>query len=234
MISVAMAVYNGEKYIKEQICSILAQLSKDDELVISYDDSCDNTLNIINGLRGNDSRIRLINGPNKGLIKNFENAIVNCSNEYIFLSDQDDVWCENKVSEVMSIFEKSDVDLVLHDAKVVDENLNVLFPSFFERRNSKKGLFNNVIKNSYIGCCMAFKASLKNKILPFPEKIPMHDQWIGLIAGKYGKVEFLNKTLLLYRRHDETITKGKRADVITMLKWRARILNELFKRSKNL
>lgn len=234
MISVAMAVYNGEKYIKEQICSILAQLSKDDELVISYDDSCDNTLNMINGLRGNDSRIRLINGPNKGLIKNFENAIVNCSNKYIFLSDQDDVWCENKVSEVMSIFEKSDVDLVLHDAKVVDENLNVLFPSFFGRRNSKKGLFNNVIKNSYIGCCMAFKASLKNKILPFPEKIPMHDQWIGLIAEKCGRVEFLNKTLLLYRRHDETITKGKRADVITMLKWRARILNELFKRSKNL
>ena len=193
MISVAMAVYNGEKYIKEQICSILAQLSKDDELVISYDDSCDNTLNIINGLRGNDSRIKLVNGLSKGLIKNFENAIVNCSNEYIFLSDQDYVWCENK-----------------------------------------KGLFNNVIKNSYIGCCMAFKASLKNKILPFPEKIPMHDQWIGLIAEKYGKVEFLNKTLLLYRRHDETITKGKRADVITMLKWRARILNELFKRSKNL
>ena len=234
MISVAMAVYNGEKYIKEQICSILAQLSKDDELVISYDDSCDNTLNIINGLRGNDSRIKLVNGLSKGLIKNFENAIVNCSNEYIFLSDQDDVWCENKVSEVMSMFEKSDVDLVLHDAKIVDENLNVLFPSFFGRRNSKKGLFNNVIKNSYIGCCMAFKASLKNKILPFPEKIPMHDQWIGLIAEKYGKVEFLNKTLLLYRRHDETITKGKRADVINMLKWRARILNELFKRSKNL
>ena len=89
-ISVAMATYNGEKYIKKQIESILINLNKDDELIISDDGSKDKTLDIIKSIK--DKRIKIISGPKQGVIKNFENALNNCTGEYIFLSDQDDIW----------------------------------------------------------------------------------------------------------------------------------------------
>ena len=133
-ISVAMATYNGEKYIKEQLESILRQLNVNDEVVISDDGSTDNTIKIVNDFK--DSRIKIICGPKKGIIKNFENAIKNCTGKYIFLSDQDDIWLDNKVNEVLNCF-KSDITCVLHDAKIVDTNLNAIDDSFFKFRKSK-------------------------------------------------------------------------------------------------
>lgn len=102
MISVAMASFNGEKYIKKQILSILDNLNEDDELVISDDGSTDCTLQIIKEFQ--DSRIKLIKGNHEGINKNFENAIVHCMGDYIFLSDQDDEWYPSKVSTVMKYF----------------------------------------------------------------------------------------------------------------------------------
>ena len=128
-ISVAMATFNGEKYIKEQIETILENLSDNDELVISDDGSTDNTLDIISDY--NDSRIKLISGPKKGIKKNFENAINNCEGDYIFLSDQDDIWNSNKIEEVMKVFHEKNVMLVIHDAKIVDSDNNLLEKSFF-------------------------------------------------------------------------------------------------------
>ena len=96
-VSVAMASFNGEKYISTQIKTILENLTENDELVISDDGSTDGTRRIIEGF--NDSRIRLLEGPKQGVKKNFENAIRNCSGKYIFLSDQDDVWmCGKRAS----------------------------------------------------------------------------------------------------------------------------------------
>lgn len=222
-----MAVFNGEKYIKEQINSILPQLSPEDELIISYDKSSDNTLKIIKELSIVDNRIKIIKGPALGVIKNFECAIANCKNEYIFLSDQDDIWLPNKVSCVLKEFQNTNADLILHDAIIVDENLQELNNSFFKKRNSKKGILNNIIKNSYIGCCMAFKKDLRQRFLPFPKSIPMHDQWIGLVAEKYSKVSFLNEKLLNYRRHKKNETKDVHSTISNMLRWRATLLKKL-------
>lgn len=229
-ISVAMATFNGEKYIKEQIETILENLSDNDELVISDDGSTDNTLDIISDY--NDSRIKLISGPKKGIKKNFENAINNCEGDYIFLSDQDDIWNSNKIEEVMKVFHEKNVMLVIHDAKIVDSDNNLLEKSFFSYRNSGKGILKNIIKNTYIGCCMAFSNKLRNKIIPIPDNIEMHDQWIGLISELYGDSYFLNEKLISYRRHENNNSKMQHYKLKKMLKNRIILIFNLIRRKK--
>ena len=220
-VSVAMATYNGEKYIKEQINSILKNLKQDDELVISDDGSKDNTIRIIQEYQKEDSRVKLFEGPKKGVKQNFANAIEKSNGEYIFLADQDDVWNDNKVKEVLKVFEEKGVTLVIHNCEIVNENLEKTDKTFFEFRNSGKGIIKNIWKNTYIGCCIAFRASMKDKILPIPNDIEMHDQWIGIINEKYGKSYFLDECLIKYRRHGDNVSKMKHYGLGKMIRNRA-------------
>ncbi len=198
MISVCIPTYNGEKYIYDQLISILSQISDCDEIIISDDSSTDNTLSIIRGI--DDPRIHIYSDNHfHSPVYNIENAIRHANGEYIFLSDQDDIWIDNKVSIMMSYLKE--YDCVVSDAIVVDSNLTTIYPSFFKLRNSGVGILKNIIKNSYVGCCMAFRSSLLTKIIPFPRNIPMHDIWIGLNAEKYGKSIFIDDRLIMYRRH---------------------------------
>lgn len=203
-ISVAMATYNGEKYIKEQIESILNNLNTNDELIISDDGSKDSTIDIIKKI--NDKRIKLINGPRLGVKQNFANAISNCNGKYIFLSDQDDIWYNGKVELVLEIFESQNCILVQHDCEIINSNKKIILDSFFKYRKCGKGILKNIYKNTYIGCCMAFRNDIKNKILPIPNNIEMHDQWIGILSETIGKVYFLKKVLLKYRRHENNVS----------------------------
>ena len=114
-ISVALAAYKGENFIGEQLSSILTQLADTDEVVVSDDFPQGKTKEIVLSMAESDKRIRYIEGPAKGLIMNFENAIKNCTGDYIFLADQDDVWLPDKVESVVEEFEKG-ADLVLHNA----------------------------------------------------------------------------------------------------------------------
>lgn len=199
MISVCMATFNGAKYIREQLDSILLQLGKDDEIVISDDHSSDETLTIIAGYQ--DSRIKVFTNPNKGLIKNFENAISKSNGDYIFLADQDDIWLPNKVQVCISEFNEG-YDLVLSDCAVFNSLTgDILHSSFYLFNGSKKGILKNMIRNSYIGCCMAFNKAVKAKVLPFPDGIPMHDSWIGIMSELQYRVKFNNSKLILYRNH---------------------------------
>ena len=158
-ISVAMATYNGEKYIKEQIDSILVNLEKNDELIISDDGSTDNTINIIKSYK--DNRIILLNGPRKGVKQNFANAISYATGKYIFLSDQDDIWMKNKVKKVLDVFDKEQAMLIVHDAIVFDNDTNkVIFNSFFKYRNSGSGVIKNIIKNTYYQYLMIEKCMI--------------------------------------------------------------------------
>lgn len=224
-VSVAMATYNGEKYIKEQIESILVNLKESDELVISDDCSSDNTIKIIKAF--NDSRIKIVKGPKLGVKKNFENAIKNTKNEIIFLADQDDIWDKNKVKIVLKNFDDS-TNLVIHDAIVVDKNLKKIENSFYKLRNSKKGFIKNLYKNSYIGCCMAFRRNYLDKILPIPNNIEMHDQWIGLKI-KQKNVKFINNKLIKYRRHDNNVSELIHHSVFIMIKNRFNFIKEYIK-----
>ena len=201
MISVCMATYNGEKYLKEQLDSILKQIKSSDELIISDDGSTDSTCTIIREYQKEYKNINLIDGPKMGVQKNFENALKKSKGDIIFLSDQDDIWMNNKVDVVLDAFQNPNVVLTLHDAQIVDQNEQVIEDSFFEHRGSQSGLFKNLWKNSYLGCCMAFHRRLLSKILPFPQVPLMHDIWIGLMALKYGRIGIIQEPLLLYRRH---------------------------------
>lgn len=202
--SVVMASYNGEQYITKQIETVLHNLSENDELIISDDGSKDATRTIVQSFMDVDKRIRLIEGPRKGVICNFESALKYARGRYIFLCDQDDVWLECKVEKVLSAM-ADDVTLVLHDAEVI-QNGRILYPSFMQHRGSKLGFINNIIKNSYLGCCMAFKREMLEYILPFPKRICMHDQWIGLVNELHGKSVMLPEVLFQYRRHDNNVS----------------------------
>lgn len=228
MISVVLAAYKGEKYICAQIGSILGQLGENDELIVSDDFPKGKTKDAVFERFGDDSRIVYLEGPSKGVIENFEFAISRARGEYIFLCDQDDVWLDGKVQTVVEKLENG-ADLVLHNALIVDGKLHKTGETAFEINRTKKGFIRNIIKNSYQGCCMAFRSELKKYILPFPKKIPMHDQWIGLMAEKHGNVVFIDEPLILYRRHGGNVT-GNGSGFITKIKWRTDIIKAVIGR----
>jgi glycosyltransferase involved in cell wall biosynthesis len=203
MISVCLASYNGENFIAEQLNSILEQLSDQDELIISDDGSNDGTISIIN--RFNDKRIRLFcSSEKKGIQKNFENALKQVRGDIIFLADQDDIWEKGKVRTMEKYL--IDYDLVISDCSIVDLKGKTIFDSFYALRRSGRGLLKNIWQNSYLGCCMAFKRKILNKAIPLPERVPMHDWWVGLVAELFGTTCFCPEKLVRYRRHEENKT----------------------------
>jgi glycosyltransferase involved in cell wall biosynthesis len=203
-----MAAYNGARFIRTQIYSILSQLEPGDELVISDDSSTDNTVEIIKTI--NDPRINLLEGNSfKNPIFNFENALLHSSGDIIALSDQDDIWLSGKLELIRRKFndKPSSVYLMVTDATVIDESGVLLHDSVFNKfRRVGPGLAGNIWDNSYLGCCMAFSRELKEYALPFPKEIPMHDIWLGLVAEIFGKTEFVHVKTMQYRKHTESMT----------------------------
>jgi glycosyltransferase involved in cell wall biosynthesis len=193
-----MATKNGAEFIREQIDSVLPQLSSHDELIVSDDCSDDHTTQIINAYA--DKRIKLFRNSNQvGVTKNFETGLKQCAGDYIFLADQDDVWMPEKISVMVEHLQRH--DLVICDCDVADHALGVKHRSFFNMNNSGKGLIKNIIRNSYMGCCMAFRRNVLHRALPFPGDVPLHDMWIGLIGEIHFKTHFLPQPLVYHRRH---------------------------------
>jgi glycosyltransferase involved in cell wall biosynthesis len=193
-----MATYNGERFIYKQIHSILKQLNKDDEIIVSDDSSTDKTLEII--LSFNDPRIKIFQDQKfRSPIFNFENALKYSKGNIIFLSDQDDIWADTKVKTTLQYL--NNYDSVVSDCNIIDDNGLETHSSFYELNGSKSGLINNYIKNSYLGCCMAFKRSILDASLPFPKNIAMHDIWIGIISELLGNPIFIADKLISHRRH---------------------------------
>ncbi|BAZ84814.1 glycosyltransferase family 2 protein [Dolichospermum compactum] len=222
-ISVCMATYNGCKYVNDQISSILVQLRADDELIIVDDKSTDITLQIIDTF--NDSRIKIFkNEVNLGVTKNFEKAINNATGNLIFLSDQDDVWLPNKVEKILEVFQKyPDITLVLSDAQIIDSEGQVTANSFFKLRGKfVADPLSNFIKNKYHGCTLAFRREMLEVFLPFPDDISMHDIWIGIVNGIYGKAFYIDEPLIQHRRHNSNTSVGIFSNlvILQMLKWR--------------
>lgn len=225
VVSVCIASYNGEKYIEEQLRSILDS-PRVDEVLVSDDGSTDATVDIAASI--GDPRVRILAGPRRGLIRNFESVIAQARGRYIFLADQDDVWLPGKVDACVSAL--AHVDLVVTDCRVVDEHLKVLKRSYFEARPPRKGLLGNLLVNSYLGCCMAFRREVADRALPFPAGTPMHDWWIGLVAAMFGSVRFIDEPLVLYRRHGtnaSVTTERSRFPLSRRLGWRLGLVQQL-------
>lgn len=211
MISVCIATFNGEDYIKRQLSSILPQLSADDEVVIADDGSTDKTLDIIRSFE--DARIRIIDGAKRhSPIWNFEKALSQASGDYIYLSDQDDEWLPNKIEVTQHYLQY--YDCIVSDNICVKRDGTVISQSFYKLNRTKGGkLYNLLVKNGYLGCCMAFKRNILDASLPFPPNIPMHDIWIGNVAAFKYSVKFIPEKLIRFCRHGDnastTATKSE-------------------------
>lgn len=225
MVSVALPVYNGAQYLAEQLQSILTQLRPEDEVVAAYQQCGDASLAILHDFQRRDSRVKIFLNQKSGVTANFELAISQCKGDYIFLSDQDDVWLPGKRDRVVAAFRRSGADLVIHDAVHTDEKLHRQAETFFEIYPIGPGVWHNIVKPRMSGCCMAFTKEFRDKLLPLPE-IYGYDQWVNVLAECCGKVEYLDEVLLLHRLHGDNVTTPTRA-LPVVLRCRARLLGAL-------
>src|ERR1051325_4683641 len=214
-LSIALATYNGAAFLKEQLESIAAQTRTPDELVISDDQSTDDTLRMIVEFAATvDFPVRLsVNESNLGTAKNFEKAISLCRGDVILLSDQDDVWHNDKLESVECIFEaKPRLSLVFSDAELVDEMLQPFAETLFDQLGfndrkqrlvkSGRALEVQLRENLVCGCTIAFRANLKELVLPISSDGPLvHDGWIMLLIAAAGEIDFIKRPLLKYRQH---------------------------------
>lgn len=210
-IDILLATYNGEKYIEEQIESILNQTYKNINLIISDDCSTDNTRKILTEYTQKDKRITVyFQNENQGYIKNFEFLLKQVKNPYYMLSDQDDVWLPEKVEKSIKTLKEKNVDFVFGDLEVVDQNLNTIYSSFgdFMLLNRKiKRCINsyklNYLYNCVTGCTILGKSSFIKEILPIPSKSKyvVHDYWMGLIMSLKGKIAYIPEKYIKYRQH---------------------------------
>jgi glycosyltransferase involved in cell wall biosynthesis len=223
MISVCMAVFNGERYLEEQLNSILVQLEDGDEVIVVDDCSNDSSVEIIKSFK--DARITLLsNHSNQGPVVSFESAFSLAEGSYIFLSDQDDIWSPNKVATMRELFDSSRSLVVVSDARVVDSSRNNLIDSLFALRGSRAGFWRNLYKNGFVGCCMAVRHEAKAFLLPFPKNRVMHDEWIGLCSSIAGHIEFTPHRLIDYRRHSANVTNLMHGSLVSMLRKRLSLL----------
>jgi glycosyltransferase involved in cell wall biosynthesis len=201
-ISIAMATYNGEKYLKEQMDSIYNQSHKPYEVVVCDDGSTDNTVDILSEYIDKHGLKLFRNTQRLGYIKNFERAISICQGEYIALSDQDDIWLPNKLEILINNIK--DQLLISTDALIVNSENEVIHESYAHFANLQ------IIKNEellyYIfhpfvtGCTSLFKKDLAQRSMPFPDFIP-HDFWLALHAKKNNGLLYSPQKLIRYRQH---------------------------------
>jgi glycosyltransferase involved in cell wall biosynthesis len=215
-VSVCLATYNGERFLRRQMDSVLTQLGRHDELVVTDDGSTDSTLQIVESYR--DPRVKLLPFVQRlGSTRAFERSIAYATGEYIFLCDQDDVWFPDKIAVSVQMLQDRDVLAVVSDARVIDADGETLIESYQSWRGSREGFWANWAKNGFLGCCMAFRGSAKQILLPFPATINMHDEWIGLCCATAGLVRFTPRQLIAYRRHGGNVTGMRHRSVPFMV-----------------
>ncbi len=200
-ISVVMATYNGERFLHEQIDSILNQSLPPSELIIIDDCSKDGTLLILQDYATKHPIVKIFsNETNIGFVKNFEKGISLSSGNYIALSDQDDIWVEDKLEKLFEGI--GNALLIYSNSELVDEAGNSLHKKMSDIKNQIG--FNSslmfVIGSWAPGHAFLFKRALAEKCIPFPSLVA-HDFWLAFIATCYGPVKYLAEPLVLYRQH---------------------------------
>jgi glycosyltransferase involved in cell wall biosynthesis len=219
IVGILMATYNGEKYIEEQIESIVGQTYKNWELWIRDDCSSDKTLEIIKTYEKRDSRIKNIDSENKnlGALGNFSKILsLPYDFKYFMFCDQDDIWISRKIELSLiainlqeKIYGKEAPILVHTDLRLVDHKGHNLHKSLFGNQGIKKihpsPLHELMIENYITGCTLLFNKPLFEIATPLPKKIVMHDWWFALIAASTGKIVTLNDATVNYRQHSSNV-----------------------------
>lgn len=212
-VDVLLATYNGEKYLKEQLDSILKQTHKKIKVIISDDGSKDGTIDILKEYEQKDSRIELyMQKENLGVVKNIEFLMKKVKSPYYMLADQDDYWMPEKIEKSLKKIEQEKADLVFGDLEVVDKNLKTLYSSFNDymllTRKIKKYINDyriNYLYNCVTGCTVLAKKETIEKIVPLPTKSKylIHDYWIGLMVALNGKLAYMPEKYIKYRQHGD-------------------------------
>lgn len=209
-IDILLATYNGEKFVKEQIESILNQTYENFNLIISDDASTDNTLNILEEYEKKDTRIKVFKKEkNEGLINNFEFLLKNVTSDYFMFSDQDDIWKKDKIEKSINKLKEKNSGLVYTDLEIVDEKLNVIYPSYWKYKQIYKKIikYNNFealyLNNFVTGCTILAKSKYIKDILPLPRnsKFVLHDYWTALIISAKDKISYVEEPIIQYRQH---------------------------------
>lgn len=218
-----MATYNGEKYIEEQIDSIMRQISAEDEVIISDDGSKDNTVLIIERMKEKYPQIMFVEGPRKGYSCNFGNAMKYATGDIVLISDQDDIWHEKKVEYIKDTFAQNPTcTTVMHKMNTFRKGNDSITNEI--EVGYRGGMLRNWIKSCYWGCCMGVKREFIESFLPFRDYCVGYDQLIGLISEKYGKTVFINEKLIFHRLHEEN-TSG-RLPFLMKIKFRIDLLKD--------
>lgn len=231
MISVCMATYNGAKYIRAQVDSILDQLGPTDELVVCDDCSKDETLSIL--VSYGDARIKIHKNPSQlGHVRNFERAIKLAAGDYIFLSDQDDVWTPGRVRQMLDSMENDSKNLMVASNYDLIDAQGICVGEFRKLGSVKPYRWLQIAyifagKSPYFGCTFLLRRKVLKYCLPIPEGIESHDIWFGLIASMLGGVVNLPGSTLKHRVHDSNVTVRKRRALAVILKSRLIFAKEL-------
>ena len=221
-ISVIICTYNGEKYITDQLESILRQDMPVTQIIISDDHSTDRTPDIITKFASRNAGLIqvTINENNIGIVRNFEKALRLCDGDFIFFSDQDDIWEIFKVRETLAYFScNPECDVLFSDAVLINDQQEILHSSIWEqlgfndtiRTQQAFDIFRHLLlfRNVVTGACLAIRKQALGYLIPFPEeKYMLHDQWIGLRSASQHKLKFLPEKLIRYRIHSQQQTKS--------------------------
>lgn len=215
IISIALATYNGEKFLRKQLDSILNQTLQNFEIIICDDHSEDDTWNIIQEYAKKDSRFHCFkNEKNLGFVKNFEQAILLCNGDYIALSDQDDIWIENHLEILLNHIQ--DNDLCLGNALFIDSYDNSLGRTHIESLGGNIEIIDTIEKklirvlfqgNFCQGASMLLRKDFLIRVLPVPNCVKVHDVWFALTALIEKKFVFVPDIVTLYRQHDSNVIK---------------------------
>lgn len=229
MVTIIMAAYNGEQYIREQLESMKGQTYRDWKLIIRDDGSTDRTVDIIQAFRQETEQEVVLyeNKPSSGSAKeNFFRLLKDADDSYIMFCDQDDIWKKDKILHTLQYMQQLETDasipvLVHSDLTVIDENGTVKADSFFAYQNLSKTmeLSHLLVQNTVTGCTMMINRSLRNHMLEAisHEKIIMHDYWAALYAAVYGKIGLLSESTMYYRQHAHNSVGAKASNSITRL-----------------
>lgn len=205
-VSIAVATYNGEKYIAKQLASLLSQTGRVDEVILFDDCSTDNTVNMIKRFIGDNSLEKkwklFCNNENVGYIKNFCNALEKTACDVVFLCDQDDVWSKKKIETILSHFNDDKVLGVSSAYSLIDAEDKSITANFdFSNVNNDISYHSLFYINRFPGCCCAFRKSIIEKYLSSSDKTLPHDWELSILSAKYGKFIFFNENLVNYRIH---------------------------------
>ena len=205
-ISVILAAYNGADYISDQLYSILEQLRIDDEIIVSIDGSTDGTKSRVQKIF--DPRLKIVDGPSKGINMNFANALSFATGDAILFSDQDDIWLDGRIDVFLEKLQL--YDFVFFDAEVIDSDGKLLYNSYFKRHKTNKRFIPALFKCRTLGCCIGFKkcsVGIDLKFHKYYEKLPF-DYCITLLALALYKCYFTDNVYHRYRRHDRNVSSG--------------------------